>query len=215
MFFRSTIIAALAATVSAVSSKMIAPQEDFSIPANSKIGQKLLKNARRLENGNNNADENFMANFSIKYDSCASLIQIREEGNNDEGILYTQNLVKITLCPGNSNGCEGCGSGAAQYVVNMNDFVDAYTEMKLEEQEYACEMIRESCYCENANDDQVCENTCYSDAGMDVCIEYEGGDEFEIQRYLECGGTYETFCCNPCKIRQSVNKSNWVSFPFM
>ena len=27
------------------------------------------------------------------------------------------------------------------------------------------------------------------DAGMDVCVEYEGGDEFEIQRYLECAGT--------------------------
>jgi hypothetical protein len=194
MLFRSAIFATLAAAVSAsfMADTMIAPQNDFSIPADSKIGRKLMKNARRVEqNGNQDQGTDWLAGFSIKYDSCASLIQIREEGGNqDEGLLYTQNMVKFTLCPGASDACGSCGSGAATYVVNMMEFVDAYTEMKLAQQEYTCEMIREYCYCENANDDQVCENQCYTDAGMDVCIEYEGGDEFEIQRYLECAGTY-------------------------
>ncbi|KAG7338959.1 hypothetical protein IV203_016235 [Nitzschia inconspicua] len=189
MLFRSAIFATLAAAVTASfgADTMITPQNDFNIPADSKIGRKLMEKARFLEGNNQVNAEDWLYGFSIRYDSCASLIQIREEGgNNDEGLLYTQNMVKFTLCPGSSDGCSGCGSGAATYVVNMNDFVDAYTEMKLEAQEYACEMIREYCYCENANDDQVCENQCYTDAGMDVCIEYEGGDEFEIQRYLEC-----------------------------
>ena len=197
MLFRSTVFAGLVAAASAAMGRdtMIAPQEDFNIAADSKIGRKLMSKARRLEqNGNQNQDQDaqWLYGFSIKYDSCASLIQVREEGGNqEEGLLYTQNMVKFTLCPGNTEGsCDGCGSGAAQYVVNMMDFVDAYTEMKLEAQEYACEMIREYCYCDNANDDQVCENQCYIDAGMDVCVEYEGGDEFEIQRYLECAGTY-------------------------
>lgn len=190
MLFRSAIFATLAAAVFAGSNTMLTPHEDFSIPADSKIGRKLMEKARRVEQ--NGQDAEFLGGFSIKYDSCASLIQIREEGGNeDEGLLYTQNLVKFTLCPGNEGTCDGCGSGAATYVVNMMDFVDAYTERKLEEQEYACEMIREYCYCDNYNDDQVCENQCYVSAGMDVCIEYEGGDEFEIQRYLECAGTYE------------------------
>lgn len=201
MFFRSSIIAALVSAVSASSrNTMIAPQEDFNIAADSRIGRKLMANARRVEADgqetrraeNNNQDADWLYGFSIKYDGCSSLIQIRQEGGNqDEGLLYSQNMVKFSLCPGNSEGsCSGCGKGAAQYVVNMMDFVDAYTEMKLEKQEYACEMIREYCYCDNANDDQVCENQCYTDAGMDVCIEYEGGDEFEIQRYLECTGTF-------------------------
>ncbi|KAL3921047.1 MAG: hypothetical protein SGILL_002954 [Bacillariaceae sp.] len=193
MFFRSTILAALVAAASAMRDTVIAPQEDFNIAADSKIGRKLMSKARRLENNNqNDQDAQWLYGFSIKYDSCASLIQVREEGGGDEeGLLYTQNMVKFTLCPGNSEGsCDGCGSGAATYVVNMLDFVDAYTEMKLEAQEYACEMIREYCYCDNANDDEVCENQCYIDAGMDGCVEYEGGDEFEIQRYLECAGTY-------------------------
>jgi hypothetical protein len=68
----------------------------------------------------------------------------------------------------------------------MEEFVDSWTEAKLEEKEYACEMIRENCYCDNANDDEVCENQCYTTAGMEECIEYEGGEEFQIQEYLEC-----------------------------
>jgi hypothetical protein len=165
---------------------------DFNIATDSTIGKRLLSKARRLENNNNNNDQeaDWLAGYSIKYESCASLIQVREEGGgDDEGILYNQNLVKFIICPGTGNGqgnCSDCGKGVAQYVVNMMEFVQAYTEMKQEEQEQACEMIAEYCYCDNANDDEVCENQCYADAGMDGCIEYEGQEEFEIDRYLEC-----------------------------
>ena len=200
MLFRSAIFTALAACVTAKS--MTRPAEhfsipDFDIPAESKIGKRLLSKARRLENNNqqNQEEAQWLAGYSLKYESCSSLIQVREEGGGEEeGILYTQNLVKFILCPGNKSGsCTDCGKGIAQYVVNMMEFVDAYTEMKMEQQEQACEMIREYCYCDNANDEEVCENQCYVDAGMDVCIEYEGGDEFEIQRYLECEGKLHTY----------------------
>jgi len=90
------------------------------------------------------------------------------------------------MCP--SDSCSTCKNGG-EYVVNMMEFVDSYTEAKLTEKEYTCEMIRENCYCDNANDDEVCENQCYVNEGHDECIEYEGEEEFEIQRYLECQGT--------------------------
>jgi len=161
---------------------------DFDIPTESKIGKRLLSKARRLENNNNDQEADWLAGYSITYTSCSSLIQVREEGGDEEGgILYTQNLVKFVICSGNASGsCDQCGDGIAQYVVNMMEFVEAYTEMKLEQQEYACEMIAEYCYCDNANDEDVCENQCYVDAGMDACIEYDDGDDFEIQQYLEC-----------------------------
>lgn len=198
MLFRSVVIAALSACAYAKSSIRRKSEDatiipDFNIPTDSKFGKRLLSKARRLENNNgNNQNEQgeWLAGYSLQYDSCASLIQVREEGGGDEeGILYTQNLVKFKICPGNGNGngnCNDCGSGVAQYVVNMIEFVDVYTEMKMDEQERICENIREYCYCDNANDDEVCENQCYADAGYDSCIEYEGGDEFEIQSYLEC-----------------------------
>jgi hypothetical protein len=189
MIFRSIVLAAMAATGAATS---FIPGD---MPANSRAGSKLLSKAkvehRDLEN-NGEVDTTWIVGYSIKYEGCASLIQIAGGegggGDGDGSLLYTQNLVKFSLCPtGSSSSCSAC-KGGAQYVVNMNEFVDAYTEMELDAQEYACEMIRENCYCDNANDDDVCESQCYVDAGMDSCIEVEGGDDFEIQRYLECAG---------------------------
>jgi len=190
MMFRTAIFALIAACVTARNSPV--PVEDFNIPAQSTIGKRLLTSARRVEqNGNNNDEQeaDWLAGYSIKYDSCASLIQVRggeNGGGDEEGFLYTQNLVKFILCQGTS-GCGSCGSGIASYVVDMGEFIAAYTEMKEEQKEQACEMIAEYCYCDNANDDEVCENQCYADAGMSDCIEYDDGqEEVDINELLEC-----------------------------
>ena len=192
MMFRSIVLASMAATGAATS---FIPGD---MPANSRAGSKLLSKAklehRGLEN-NGESDTTWIIGYSIKYEGCASLIQIAggEGGGGNDGdgsLLYTQNLVKFSLCPTGSadSSCTSC-KGGAQYVVNMNEFVDAYTEMKLEAEEYACEMVRENCYCDNANDDDVCEAQCYTNAGLENCIDYDdGSDDFEIQRYLECAG---------------------------
>jgi len=194
MLFRSAIIATLAACVTARKFPVAAEEAmipDFNIDTNSKAGKRLLSKARRLENNNNNNDEqeaDWLAGYSIKYDSCASLIQVREEGGGDEeGLLYTQNLVKFVICPGNDTGCSDCGKGIAQYVVNMREFVESYVEMKAELQEQACETIANYCYCENANDEDNCEAQCFTDAGMTECIQYEGQEDQDMEAMLECG----------------------------
>jgi len=193
--FRSAIFAMLTACVAAKKFPVAhedAMIPDFNIPTDSTSGKRLLSKARRLEQNNNNNNQNgeeaqWLSGYSIKYDSCASLIQVREEGGNDEeGLLYTQNLVKFVICPGNSGSCSDCGKGIAQYVVNMREFVEIYSEMKQQQQEQACEQIREYCYCDNANDEEYCENQCYTDAGMSVCIEVEGQEEMDINAMLEC-----------------------------
>jgi hypothetical protein len=189
MMFRSVVFAAMAATGAA---KSFIPGD---MPANSRAGSKLMSKAKvehRGLNDNGESDTTWITGYSIKYEGCASLIQIgggENGGDGDGSLLYTQNLVKFSLCPtGESDSsCSSC-KGGAQYVVNMNEFVDAYTEMKLEEEEYACEMVRENCYCDNANDDDVCEAQCYVTAGLDYCVNYDGDEDFEIQRYLECAG---------------------------
>eukprot|EP00980_Cylindrotheca_fusiformis_P008525 scaffold1807_cov140-Cylindrotheca_fusiformis.AAC.17 len=181
MLFQATsTIALLAASASALS-------PNAGIPAESKAGMKLLSRARALDQ---NDDITWMAGYSLKYMGCSSLLQIREDGGggdeDGESNLYTMNLVKFGLCPSDES-CNNCGKGKAQYVVNMMDFIDAYTEMKMNAQEQACENIRENCYCDDdANDDEACENQCYEDAGLSDCIEYEGDEEFNAQEYLEC-----------------------------
>ena len=155
------------------------------LTAGSKFGQKLLSQARRLDG---DVDYSWVANYSIKFDKCHSLIQVAgEEQQNDGGsMVYTMNVVTFNLCPSDTCSSSTKNSGCAQYVVGMDIFVDMYTETKLEEQEAACEYVRENCDCDNANDDDACEAQCYYDAGLDACVEIEGEEAFEVQRYLEC-----------------------------
>lgn len=172
-----------------------------SVPVESAMGQALLRKAtviepaRHLNNNNNQNQGNaaYLGKYEIKYLGCNSLLQVNREGggnnnnNQNGGILYTQNLVRFALCPENS--CGSC-SGGGEYAVNMAEFVDAYTEAKMQEEEYACEVVRENCYCDNADDAEACEGACYSAAGLTDCVKYEGQDNFEIQRYLECRGKW-------------------------
>jgi hypothetical protein len=191
MMFRA---ATLALVASLVSAKSFIPSG--GIPASSEFGTRLLNAATVVEparhlDQNNGYDYTFLVNYSIKYTGCNSITQVNAQqngnNNNNQGasMLYTQQLVRFSLCPTDS--CSSC-SGGGQYVVNMVDFVDSYTEAKLSAQEYACETVRENCDCEGANDDDVCEAACYTTAGLTNCINYDGGDDFDIQKYLECGG---------------------------
>ena len=195
MMFR----AAIAALIASAASASIVPNGD--VPADSKLGLRMLSKATVVEPARHleqERDVTFIANYSLRYIGCSSLVQVAEEGGGEESMLYTRHLARFALCPTGS--CSSCKNGG-EYVVDMREFVDAYTEAKLNEKEYACEMIRENCYCDNANDDEVCENSCYAAEGMEECIEYEGEEEFEIQRFLECAGTFVTcrgVCCLSC-----------------
>jgi len=155
-----------------------------SIRANSNMGKKLMSKARRLEDGDADADDiGWMVNYDIKFDSCHAMTQYGEEGGGEDSLLYTQRIVKYRLCP--SDACSSGCAGGGQYVVDMMEFVQAYNEYVEESKEQACEAVAENCDCENANDDDACEAECFSDAGLDYCIEAEG-EEFELDRYLEC-----------------------------
>ena len=193
MIFRSVVFTAMAATGAA-----FIPGD---IAANSAIGQKIMSKARGLEN--NQRDTSWMANYDIKYLGCSSLIQVGGErqgggggqNNNNQGsVLYVQNLVKFGLCK-TDEACSSC-TGDATYVVNMMDFVDAYTEQKMNTLEYECETIRENCYCNNNGNGNnnnnnnnnnnyynangyTCEQQCYVDAGMSDCLAIADGGGVE------------------------------------
>jgi hypothetical protein len=181
--------AAFLAFVSVASARVFQPKGD--VPLDSPLGKRLLEKATVVEESRylNNNENSFLASYAIKYLGCAGLIQVNAEGNAnaDEGILYMNNVVRFALCPADS--CSAC-TGGGEYVVNMYEFVDAYTEYQLTAQELACENLREECNCQNANDEQNCESQCYTNAGHEECIEYEGQEAFEVQKYLECGGKF-------------------------
>lgn len=52
-------------------------------------------------------------------------------------VSFIFSLVHFKLCP--SSACSSSCSNSADYVVDMNEFVNAYVESKLSVQEYNCE----------------------------------------------------------------------------
>jgi hypothetical protein len=200
MMFRVAIIALIASAVSAL--KDLTPNGE--IAANSALGMRLLSQAtvvrpaRQLNDQQEERDVTFIANYSIRYQGCNSLIQVSAGENNNnknnqqQNMLYAEHLARFALCP-TSGSCGKC-EGGGEYVMNMETFVDAWTEARLTAEEYACETVRENCDCENANDDDVCEAACYSAAGLTNCANDNNNQDFEVQRYLECARKFNLLC---------------------
>ena len=160
MMFRT--IATLSALGFAAASKPI--EIDGNIKANTKLGSRILSSAKQLTPGRNLDAEagDWVAGYSIKFEKCATSDEyyggdLGGEQNDAQqwNNMYKQRLVHFKLCP-TQDGCSSCTYGA-DYVIDMNVFVEAYIESKLDAQEYNCEMVRENCDCENANDDEACE----------------------------------------------------------
>jgi hypothetical protein len=168
--FRAAILALLAFDASA-------------IKANSKTGLNLLKNAKLIEKGTAgralNDEYNFLASTSLEYSGCESIFSNGGNNNNGGTTMIKSGIAVFTL----KSSCTGSTTHYGKYAVEMGVFVDSYTENKMTEEQYACENFRESCDCDDADDADTCEETCFTNAGMTHCNQEE---EFEVQRYVEC-----------------------------
>jgi len=187
MIFRSSLLLAIVASVASSTLR----EGKASIPTESKAASKLMKGARALNN-DNEEENTWMAKFELKFDSCYSMPQIggaEGGGGDNESNLSMQHVVKLKLCPKDycTDGQNKC-SGGAEYLVNMAEYVQSYVEFKEEEKEQACETVRENCYCNDNQDDEACATQCFTDKGMDYCIEDddENENEFNIEEYMEC-----------------------------
>lgn len=146
---------------------------------------------RELQNNNNGEFEyptDWLMEYSLQYQGCYSIRQVGGEGaggaeEGGQSMVRMQHLVKYRVCPLGRCGkkCKG------EYLIDANQYVEAYMENQLEEQEMACESARENCYCNDDVDDQACENSCFANAGLDFCIESDDDAvEFEAQEFMEC-----------------------------
>jgi len=163
-----------------------------SISSTSKLGKKLLSKARRVEEDNQEIDISWMTGYDLKFQGCYETSAWNAEGDGEDAAkVMTKRLVRFRLCPSGScdgNSAYGCSSGYGDYLVDLNQFLDTWSEAKMQKEEYDCEQVREACGCgENDQDDdeEACEYNCYTNANMGYCIEEEG--KFELQRYTYCG----------------------------
>ena len=134
-----------------------------TIRADSKVGKKLLHRARRLDG--DDAEMSWATGYSLKFEQCVTTTDYyggyfggnqdnNNDNNNNYNGVYEQRLVHFKLCPTDACGSGSCDGGAS-YVLDMNVFVQAYMEWKVEADEQECEYVAANCYCENANDDDV------------------------------------------------------------
>lgn len=176
-------------------------REVNEIKADSSFGQKIMSKARRVEE---EVDYTWVQNMSIKFVGCHHISQWNPDADGEDDVrIETKRLALFRLCPASScstNALKGCSSGYGDYIVDMDEFLAAYIENKEEVEEYNCEYAAEnSCNCDDGDDKDdgfdadACEQNCYSNLGMDYCIEKkyydaygEQYEKFDASEYTEC-----------------------------
>lgn len=182
----------------------------WEIHAGSKTGSRLLKKAQKVElietgsgviarklEGQQKEDESWLASMSLKFDSCYNTISLAEEGNgnkNGQAPIENRGVVTFRLC--SSYNCQRC-SGSGIYAIDLAEFVNAYTEVRREREEYVCEVKRENCGCNDAEDADYCAYACWNSAGMQSCNNLkdgENGQAFDAEDYFSCASKCFLFC---------------------
>ncbi|KAL3943029.1 MAG: hypothetical protein SGBAC_002888 [Bacillariaceae sp.] len=176
-----------------------------SIKADSKLGTKLLGQARRLDDGG--VDMSWVVDYSIKFQGCHHVSQWNDDAEEDDQVrIQTKRLIRFRLCPTeycSTSSSSGCSSGYGDYIIDMNSFLDVYFEAVEEQNQYTCQNAYSACDCQNngADDDsyneEMCYYDCYNAQGIaDMCMDNnpyaeDGQDQqrFQIQDYADCQET--------------------------
>lgn len=162
----------LAVYISYISS--LTPINSYSL-----FDKNLLRVARKLDEGQD-GDYSWLIDYSLKFSSCHT---VQEYSNDADGAISTNKLVQFRIC--SSEQCSWqCVGG--RYLVQMEDFLQAYVYQKQANENDACEQVREQCQCGDDDWDE-CEENCFSDAGLDYCVEGNNDDEaIDIDEFIEC-----------------------------
>jgi len=170
-----------------------------SVEVGSKLGNKIMSNARQLEN-DDGVDYSWVQNFSIKFQGCHHISQWNDEADGQEDVrIATKRLVRFRLCPTNMctlESASGCSAGYGDYVIDMNIYLEAFLESVNEYNEAKCEYLEATSGCDEDGGD-YCLYDFYSANGMaDICADgnpyqnnYNGDDDanaFDLADWTDC-----------------------------
>ncbi|KAL3816567.1 hypothetical protein ACHAXA_003807 [Cyclostephanos tholiformis] len=169
-FVLASLFAAVASAVDVI------PQS--SISASSPLGQRLLSEARLLENNQNQVDYTWVANMDLKYQGCYHTQVWNGDANENEDVkVSTQRLVRFRLCQSgtcSATNAAGCDGSYGDYVIGMETYLASYMEIIQKDHEYNCkyeEQYGEVAACENADNKDYCKYDTYMAKGMEYCID--------------------------------------------
>lgn len=166
---------AIAFLSAAMASAMDINPNKGSIMASSPAGQRLLSEARLLNNDENaEVDYTWVANMSIKYQGCYHTQVWNAEANEDADVkVSTQRLVRFRLCQSSScsmTDAGGCSAGYGDYVIGMESYLASYMEIVQKDHEYSCKY--EETYGDVVNcEDDYCKYDTYVAKGMEYCVD--------------------------------------------
>lgn len=213
MLFRSAALFMATATIAAGNSVEVPLAE---VSANSKLGQKIMSKARRLEqnqNWNGNYNQNYqqqqqndgevgywVAGYSLKFEKCGTSSEYfafegEGGGGNRNGYMQgQQTLAHFTLCPtGSSSSNAKCG----KYALPLGQVLELWNQAKMDAIEYDCEQTGNMCQqytCNGNENEDYCMYQCFVNAGLDgMCNDnnknnnnQNGGYEFDLERASRC-----------------------------
>ena len=191
-------LALTALMAAAVSANPFAPAKSANSAAKSKYMSKLMRNARptensqlgrRLEEGEEAEEEEAeeyqvdISGYSLKFEQCQFVKAYDDElaGGDSDTILATRRFVIFRLCP--SGYCDSCSYNFGEYIVDLEEYLDATVEYQQELQEEMCNACQE---CGNWDGDEEEEEEAEEEAEED-------GEERKRKRRLDvdCDNCYD------------------------
>jgi len=160
----------------------------------------LLKKARRLnQNQNNQVD---ISSYAVKFEKCqfikAYSDELAENAESDT-VLGMKRFVIFRLCPDNE--CSTCDSNYGEYMVDLDDYLQATIEYEQRNQEEMCNTCNEcAAEADDADADAAAGNrernlvtvdcsTCASDCEKIANMEANG--YVDASEFLECQLLYD------------------------
>lgn len=165
---------------------LLAPLADGAAASsnNKKRSSSLLTTAHRRRTEDVTTFEYDLSSFSIRFEKCQYVKSFNDEIAEDEdteGILATQHFVVFQLCP--SDSCDDtCTDGVhGDYVVEIDNYLQATVEYEQEQFEYMCNNCNERCnnngeYCSG------CGKLCYQWANLEANGYVDAADYMECQK---------------------------------
>lgn len=206
-------LAALSAAV--VSANPFAPLKSNN-NAKSAYMSKLMNNARPTSNsqlGRRLEDEEYevdISGYSLKFEQCQFVKayddELAEDGDGATTVLATKRFVIFRLCPTNDD-CDSCSYDFGEYIVDLEEYLEATVEYQQEMQENMCNACEEcGNYEENEENNQdederrrlatrklqnydVDCDSCY-----DECMKIENMEDngyIDATEFLECQMIYD------------------------
>jgi len=194
------ILALTAITAAVVSANPFAPAKSANTAKTAYVS-KLMRQARPTANSQlgrrmDEDEEEYevdISGYSLKFEQCQFVKAYDDElaGEDSETILATRRFVIFRLCP--SDACDSCSYNFGEYIVDLEEYLEATVDYQQEIQEEMCDACQE---CNNWEENE--EN------------EEDADDEGRRRRHLENYNVDCDSCYDECMKIENMEDNGYI-----